>query len=168
VPAEQRARVEAALRRAVVWLNRGPQDGANWSDYPNNERRTENLVFAAYATVASHVASNDESSAAAEAFIRSAAQLPPATEQFASGAYIPLTTGVRFFDDYRHPTSPWIGAAAMMAWRQADGGQRRVLRGIIRQWLDVNLGDDALLRQDWLTAETLFLRALAFRELEGR
>jgi hypothetical protein len=49
IPADQRARVDAALRRAVVWLNRGPQNGANWSDYPTNERRTENLVFAAYA-----------------------------------------------------------------------------------------------------------------------
>jgi hypothetical protein len=166
VPADQRARVDAALRRAVAWLNRGPQEGANWSDYPANERRTENLVFAAYAAVASHVATDGQPSDAAAAFLRSARQLPPATEQIPSGAYISLTTGVRFFDDYRHPTAPWIGAAAMLAWRQADGGQRRVLREIIRQWLDTNLGDDAILRQDWLTAETLFVRALAFREFQ--
>jgi hypothetical protein len=92
--------------------------------------------------------------------------LPPATEQIPSGAYIPLTTGGRFFDDYRHPTSPWIGAAAVIAWRQADSAQRRVLREIIRQWVATNLSDDAVLRQDWLTAETLFLRALVFPELQ--
>jgi hypothetical protein len=166
VPADQRARVDAALRRAVVWLNRGPQDGSSWSDYPNNERRTENLVFAAYATVATHVATGGQTSNAAAAFIRSARQLPPATEQFASGAYISLTTGGRFFDDYRHPTAPWIGAAAVLAWRQADGSQRRALRTLIRQWLDTNLGDQALLRQEWITGETLFLRALTFRDLQ--
>ena len=150
----------------MVWLNRGPQNGANWSDYPTNDRRTENLIFAAYAAVASHVATGGEPSAAAQAFLRSARQLPPATEQIPSGAYIPLTTGGRFFDDYRHPTSPWIGAAAVIAWRQADSSQKRVLREVIRQWVGVNLGDDALLRQDWLTAETLFLRALVFPELQ--
>jgi hypothetical protein len=168
VPADQRARVDTALRRAVVWLNRGPENGANWADYPTNERRTENLVFSAYATVASYAASNGQQSNAAAAFIRSARTLPAATDQFASSAYVPMTTGARFFDDYRHPTSPWIGAAAAMAYRQADGPQRRMLREIIRQWLAVNLSDEALLRQDWTTAETLFLRALAFPVLEGR
>lgn len=168
VPAEQRARADAALRRAAVWLNRGPQGGANWSDYPTNERRTENLVFAAYATVASHVATNGEQGNAAAAFIRSASALPAATDQFASSAYVPMTSGVRFFDDYRHPTSPWIGAAAVLSYKQADSSQRGVLREIIRQWLQVNLSDEALLRQDWTTAETLFLRALAFPALAGR
>jgi hypothetical protein len=167
VPATLRGRVDTALRRAVDWLNRGPQEGVFWADYPNNDRRTENLVFSAYATVAAHVAGEGQPSNAAQAFIRSARQLPPATEQFASGAYIPLTDGGRFFDDYRHPTSPWIGAAAVIAYRQANGGRRRALRDIVRQWLDVNLGDANLLRQDWTTGETLFLRALAFRELEA-
>lgn len=166
LPADRRAQVDSALRRAVVWLNRGPEEGARWSDYPNNDRRTENLVFAAYAAVASHVAASGEASAAAAAFRRSVRQLPPATEQIPSGAYIPLTGGGRFFDDYRHPTSPWIGAAAVIAWRQADSSQRRVLREVIRQWVAVNLGDDAVLRQDWLTAETLFLRTLVFPELQ--
>lgn len=168
VPADRRSRVDAALRRAVLWLNRGPQDGANWSDYPNNQRRTENLVFAAYATVASHVATDGQPGNAAAAFLRSARSLPAATDQFASGAYIPMTSGVRFFDDYRHPTSPWIGAASVLSYRQADPGQRRVLREIIRQWLEVNLSDEALLRQDWITAETLFLRALALPALARR
>jgi hypothetical protein len=162
-----RGQVNAAIHRAVAWLNRGPPEGASWSDYPNNERRTENLVFAAYATVATRVAGEEGDSHAADAFIRSARALPPATEQFASGAYIPLTTGGRFFDDYRHPAAPWIGAAAMMAYRQASGGQRRELRALIRQWLAVDFGDENLLRQDWLTGETLFLRGVAFRTLEA-
>lgn len=166
VPPDQRARVDAALRRAVVWLNSGPQNGANWADYPTNQRRTENLVFAAYATVATHVATGGQPGNAAAAFLRSARSLPPATEQFASGAYIPMTSGVRFFDDYRHPTSPWIGAAAVLSYRQADSSQRRVLREIIGQWLEVNFSDEALLRQEWITAETLFLRALVFPELQ--
>jgi len=168
VPAASRGRVETALRRAIVWLNRGPQDGARWSDYPNNDRRTENLVFSAYAAVATRVAGESGAGHAADAFIRAAPRrLPPAVEQFSSGAYIPLTTGVRFFDDYRHPVSPWIGAAAAMTYRQANGPQRRLLRDLIRQWLDVDLGDENLLRQDWLTGETLFLRSLAFRQLEA-
>jgi len=165
VPAAQRPQVDAAIHRAVAWLNRGPAEGAHWSDYPNNDRRTENLVFAAYATVATRVAGEAGESHAAEAFIRSAAALPPATEQFASGAYVPLTTGGRFFDDYRHPAAPWIGAAAIMAYRQASAGQRRTLRELIRQWLAVDFGDENLLRQDWLTGETLFLRSVAFRTL---
>jgi hypothetical protein len=165
VPAPLRGQVNAAIHRAVAWLNRGPPEGASWSDYPNNERRTENLVFAAYATVATRVAGEEGDSHAADAFIRSARALPPATEQFSSGAYVPLTTGGRFFDDYRHPASPWIGAAAVMAYHQADGGQRRALRELIRQWLAVDFGDENLLRQDWLTGETLFLRSLAFRTL---
>jgi hypothetical protein len=165
VQAAQRGRVDAAIHRAVAWLNRGPAEGAAWSDYPNNDRRTENLVFAAYATVATRVAGETGENHAAEAFIRSAAALPPATEQFASGAYVALTTGGRFFDDYRHPAAPWIGAASIMAYRQASAGQRRTLRGLIRQWLAVDFGDENLLRQDWLTGETLFLRGIAFRTL---
>jgi len=167
VPAPLRGQVDSAIRRAVAWLNRGPPEGSSWSDYPNNDRRTENLVFAAYATVATRVAGENGASHAADAFIRSASALPPATEQFASGAYIPLTTGGRFFDDYRHPAAPWIGAAAMMAYRQASGSQRRELRALIRQWLAVDFGDENLLRQDWLTGETLFLRGVAFRTLEA-
>lgn len=167
VPGPRRAGVDAAVHRAVAWLNRGPAEGAAWSDYPNNDRRTENLVFAAYATVATRVAGESGDSHAADAFLRSASGLPPATEQFASGAYVPLTTGGRFFDDYRHPASPWIGAAAMMAYRQAGAGQRRVLRALIREWLAVDFGDENLLRQDWLTGETLFLRGLAFRTLRA-
>lgn len=159
-----RGPVDAALRRAIVWLNRGPQDGAQWSDYPNNDRRTENIVFSAYAVVATRVA-GEATSHAADAFLRAVRLLPPPTEQFSSGAYIPLTSGGRFFDDYRHPVSPWIGAASVMAYRQANGAQRRLLRGLIRQWLDANLGEENLLRQDWLTGETLFLRMLAFRQL---
>lgn len=165
VPAPLRGQVDSAIRRAVAWLNRGPPEGASWSDYPNNDRRTENLVFAAYATVATRVAGEDGDSHAADAFIRSARALPPATEQFASGAYVPLTTGGRFFDDYRHPAAPWIGAASIMAYRQASAGQRRTLRPLIREWLAVDFGDENLLRQDWLTGETLFLRGVAFRTL---
>ena len=165
VPPALRGRVDAALRRSVAWLNRGPADGAAWSDYPNNDRRTENIVFAAMATVATRLAGGSQTSNAAAAFIRSVGELPPPPEQFASGAYIPLTNGGRFFDDYRHPTSPWTGAAAVMAYRQAQGGRRWALRRLIRQWLDADLSDEKLLRQDWTTGETLFLRSLAFREL---
>jgi hypothetical protein len=165
VPVALRPGVDAAIRRAVVWLNRGPQEGVNWADYPNNDRRTENLVFAAMAAVATHVSGERGASHAADAFIRSARALPPITEQFASGAYIPLTNGERFFDDYRHPASPWIGAAAVMTYRRASTGPRRALRHIINQWIDADLGDENLLRQDWTTGETLFLRALAFRDM---
>jgi hypothetical protein len=166
VPPALRGRVDMALRRAVAWLNRGPEDGNAWSDYPNNGRRTENLVFAAMATVATHVAGGQEGNAA-RAFVRAARSLPEPPEQFASGAYVPLGPGGRFFDDYRHPTSPWTGAAAAMAYYRAEGGQRRTLRQIIRQWLDADLSDERLLRQDWTTGETLYLRDLAFRDLRA-
>ncbi|HST36492.1 MAG TPA: toll/interleukin-1 receptor domain-containing protein [Allosphingosinicella sp.] len=164
VPPALRGRVDTALRRSVAWLNRGPEDGNAWSDYPNNGRRTENLVFAAMAAVATHVAGGAESNAA-RAFIRAVRDLPEPPAQFASGAYVPLTTGGRFFDDYRHPTSPWTGAAAAMTYYQAGGGARRTLRDIVRQWLDADLSDEKLLRQDWTTGETLYLRDLAFRDL---
>ena len=54
----------------------------------------------------------------------------------------------------------------MASYRQADSSQRRVLREIIGQWLEVNFSDEALLRQEWITAETLFLRALVLPELQ--
>ena len=169
VPRRHRARTDAALRRAVAWLNRGPPEGSRWADYPNNGRRNEHLVFSAMATVAIRVAGGGQATNAANAFVRSLGTLPPAPEQFASGAYVSLANGGRFFDDYRHPTSPWIGAAAAMSYGQAPRGARLRLRGIIRQWLDADLSDENLLRQDWMTGETLFLRALAVRELtEGR
>ena len=41
-----------------------------------------------------------------------------------------------------------------------------MLRDLIRQWLDADLSDEKLLRQDWITGETLFLRSLAFRALQ--
>lgn len=167
VPPALRGRVDVALRRSVAWLNRGPEDGKAWSDYPNNARRTENLVFAAMAAVATQAAGGAETNAA-RAFIRAARTLPPPPEQFASGAYIPLTTGGRFFDDYRHPTSPWTGAAAAMTYYQAEGSARLALRGIVRAWLDADLSDERLLRQDWTTGETLFLRDLALRDLRAR
>ena len=162
----QRARVDAALRRAVTWLNRGPPAGAQWADYPNDDRRTENIVFAAMASVASHLAGGPQDVHAADAFIASVTLLPAPTDTFSSGAYVELGNGERFFDTYRHPASPWIGAAAVMAYRHAAPADKRRLRPIIRQWLDVDLTDENLLRQDWITAETLFLRAMAFRELE--
>ena len=166
VPQALRGRVDTALRRSVAWLNRGPENGDSWADYPNNERRTENLVFAAMAAVATHVAGGSETNAA-RAFVRATPRLPEPPEQFASGAYIPLTTGGRFFDDYRHPTAAWTGAAAVMTYYQAEGAPRRALRDNVREWLDADLSDERLLRQDWTTGETLYLRDLAFRDLRA-
>lgn len=166
LPAGTRPRVDAALRRAVAWLNRGPELGADWSDYPNDERRAQHLVFAAMATVATHLAGDAGPRPAAAAFIRSAAELPPATDHFPSGAYVELVDGRRYIDNYRHPTSPWIGAAALLAHPHGSTMERRVLRRIVRAWLGSNLGDERLLRHDWITGETLFLREIALREIE--
>jgi hypothetical protein len=165
IPAALRPRVDAALIRAVGWLNRGPREGARWTDYPNDERRAENLVFAAMATVATNAAGDLRGSHAAEAFIRSARSLPPPTETLPSGAYVELANGQRFFDSYRHPISPWVGAAATVAYARAAPADKARLRPIIEQWLAVDFTDENLLRQDWIAGETLFLRALAFRAL---
>jgi hypothetical protein len=119
------------------------------------------------ATVATAQAGETRQSHAAQAFIRSAETLPPPLEHFPSGAYVELENGERFIDNYRHPVSAWIGAASVFAYRHAAPGDRGKLRRIIRAWLEVDLSDDALLRQDWITGETLFLRSLAFRELEA-
>ena len=54
-----------------------------------------------------------------------------------------------------------------MAYYQAEGAPRQALRTIIRQWLDVDFSDEKLLRQDWTTGETLFLRELAFGDLRA-
>lgn len=165
VPERQRARVDAAIRRATNWLNLGPDAGSDWSDYPNDERRSENLVFAAMATVATAVAGETRQSHAARAFIQSVGALPPPIEHFPSGAYVELTNGERYIDNYRHPVSAWIGAASVFAYRTASPAERRKLKPVIQQWLAVDLSDEALLRQDWITGETLFLRGLAFPEL---
>lgn len=166
LPPGTEPRVDAALRRSAAWLNRGPELGADWSDYPNDERRAQHLVFAAMATVATHLAGDTGSRPSALAFIRSAAELPQPTDHFPSGAYVELSDGRRYIDNYRHPTSPWIGAAAVLAYPHASTMERRRLRRIVRDWLQINLSDERLLRHDWITGETLFLRELAFRELE--
>ncbi|HYN45787.1 MAG TPA: TIR domain-containing protein, partial [Allosphingosinicella sp.] len=166
IPAPLRPRVDAAIARAVGWLNRGPREGARWTDYPNDERRTESLVFAAMATVATASAGDVRRSHAAQAFVRSVRSLPAPTENSPSSAYVELANGQRFFDSYRHPPSPWIGAAAVLAYAGAAPADKARLRPIIRQWLAVDFTDENLLRQDWIAAETLFLRALAFRALE--
>jgi hypothetical protein len=168
IPAPLRPRVDAALTRAVAWLNRGPREGARWTDYPNDDRRTESLVFAAMATVATGSAGNLRGSHAAEAFVRSVRTLPPPTEIVPSGAYVELANGQRFFDSYRHPLSPWVGAAAVLAYANAAPADKARLRPIIRSWLAVDFTDETLLRQDWITGETLFLRALAFRAFGAR
>ena len=165
VPERLRPRVDAALRRATNWLNRGPEAGADWSDYPHDERRSEHLVFAAMATVATALAGESRQSGAAQAFRRSVEALPPAIEHFPSGTYVELRNGQRYIDNYRHPVSPWIGAASVFAYDGASPGERRKLQRVIRAWLETDLSDDALLRQDWITGETLFLRSLAFRQL---
>jgi TIR domain-containing protein len=165
IPAPLRPRVDAALARAVAWLNRGPPEGARWTDYPNDERRTESLVFAAMATVATADAGDLRGSHAAQAFVRSVRALPPPTENVPSGAYVELSGGQRFFDSYRHPLSPWVGAAAVLAYAEATPADKARLRPIIQSWLNVDFTDENLLRQDWITGETLFLRALAFRAL---
>lgn len=164
VPPELRAGVDSAIARAVTWLNRGPEDGSTWSDYQNNERRVENISFAAMATVASALGGEPDGRAA-RAFRRSAAALPPITDSFPSNSYVELTDGNRFIDQYRHPTSPWVGAAAVLSYPAGSIGERRTLRRIIRDWIAADIGDERLLRQDWLTGETLFLRGVALPRL---
>lgn len=165
LPAELRGEVDAAIARAVTWLNRGPEDGGSWSDYPNNERRIENISFAAMAAVASALGGEPDGRAA-RAFRRSVAELPSTTDSFPSNSYVELTNGTRFVDQYRHPTAPWIGAAAVMTYRGGGILERRTLRRIIRAWLAQDIGDERLLRQDWLTGEHLLTRSLALPLLE--
>lgn len=168
VPPAARARVDAALRRASTWLNRGPELGADWADYPNDERREQHIVFAAMATVATHVEGQTGARPSAAAFIRSATELPEPTSHFPSGAYVELSSGERYIDEYRHPVSPWVAAAAVLAYPHASSGERATLRGIIRAWFALDLSEERLLRQDWIVGETLFLRAIAVRELAAR
>lgn len=164
IPPELRAGADGAIARAVTWLNRGPEDGSGWSDYPTNERRIENVHFAAMATVASAMAGEPDGRAA-RAFRRAVEVLPALTDSFPSNSYVELTDGNRFVDQYRHPASPWVGAAAVLSYRGGSIGERRTLRRIIRAWLDADIGDERLLRQDWMTGETLYLRDLALPRL---
>ncbi|HWH22494.1 MAG TPA: toll/interleukin-1 receptor domain-containing protein [Allosphingosinicella sp.] len=161
VPATLRVEVDQAITRAVTWLNRGPQDGAEWSDYPNNERRVENILFSAMAVVASYLG-GERDGRAASAFRRAASTLPDLTDSFPSNSYVELANGDRFIDQYRHPTSPWIGAAAAMSYQGGAIGERRRLRAILRAWIAGDVGHESLLRQDWMTGETLYLRSIAF------
>lgn len=165
IPAELRGPADAAIARAVTWLNRGPDDGAAWPDYPNNERRVENVIFSAMATVASDLG-GEPNGRAAHAFRRAVAEFPPVMDSFTSASYVELANGTDFIDQYRHPRSPWIGAAAVMSYRGGTIGERRALRRVIRDWLASDVNDERLLRLDWMAAETLFLRALAFPRLE--
>jgi hypothetical protein len=167
VAPELRPQVEDALRRAVAWLNRGPEDGAQWPDYPNDDRRTRHLVFAAMATVATHLGGDSGPRPPVAAFLRSAAALPDGTAHLPSKAIVELTGGESYTDSYRHPVSPWIGAAAMLAYRHGGMLERRRLRAIVRDWLAMDLSDRRLLQHDWIVAETLVLRRLALRELEA-
>lgn len=167
VPEPLRPRVASALRRAVGWLNRGPADGGQWADYPNNERPTRNLAFAAMASTASRLAGGPADGAAARAFAAALNELPGIADSVASAAYVTRRDGQRYFDDYRHPVAPWTGAAAVLAYAGADDATKRRLRPLIQRWLAEDLSDQRLLRHDWMTGETLFLRAMAMRELGG-
>ncbi len=165
IPAESRAAVDTAIARAVTWLNRGPDDGAAWVDYPNNERRVEDVHFAAMAAVASALG-GEANGRAAQAFRRAVQDFPPVTDSFTSASYVELPNGSDFIDQYRHPRAPWIGAAAVLTYRDGSVLERRTLRRIIRAWLASEVDDERLLRLDWMAAETLFLRALAFPRLQ--
>lgn len=167
VPAHLRARTDEALRRAAAWLNKGPAEGGQWADYPHNGQPTRNLAFAAMASVAARLAGGAADGNAARAFAAAVADLPGATETFSSGAYVARGNGERYFDDYRHPAAPWIGAAASFAYRSSDTATKRRLRPLIRRWFETNLADPSLDNYGWITAETLFLRALAAREIGG-
>ena len=168
VPAPLRRQVDRAMQSAVAWLNRGPEEGAQWPDYPNDDRRVRHLVFAAMATVATHFAGQTGPRPSASAFLRSAAALPEPAQHITSAAFVELAGGERFTDNYRHPVSPWIGAAATLAYRHGGTMERRRLRPIVRDWLEIALSDERLLRHDWIVAETLFLRRRALRDLEER
>lgn len=167
LPPAFESRVADATRRGVAWLNRGPADGAEWADYPDNDRRTRSLAFAAMASVASRLGGAPADGAAARAFTAAVRDLPASWENFASGAYVERAGGARYFDDYRHPATPWIGLAATLAYDGADTGTKRRLRPLIQQWLETDLTDENLLRHDWVTGETLYLRAIAARALRG-
>jgi hypothetical protein len=165
VPPEQRGRVDDALRQAVGWLDRGPEQGELWSDYPANPARTPNIVFAAMATVATHLAGETGARGSAAAFLRSARTLPDPTSHFSSRATVILPGGATHSDNYRHPVAGWVGAAAALAYPNGSASEKAAMRRIVRDWLAVNLGDERLLRHDWMTGETLYLRRLAFRDL---
>lgn len=167
VPPPLRARVDDALRRAAAWLNQGPADGALWADYPHNSQPTRNLAFAAMASVAARLAGGPADDGAGRAFAATVADLPGIVDTFASGAYVARTNGERYFDDYRHPAAPWTGLAAVLAYRDADRETKRRLRPLIRRWIESDLSDPRLPNYEWITAETLFLRALAMREIGG-
>ncbi len=167
VPPPLGARADEALRRAALWLNQGPADGGQWPDYPHNPQPTRNLAFAAMASVAARIAGGRADGAAARAFTAAVVDLPGVADSFASGAYVARASGERYFDDYRHPAAPWIGLAASLAYRDADRATKRRLRPLIRRWFEANLADPALDNYGWITAETLFLRALAARDFGG-
>ena len=164
VPQRLRTRVDDALRRATAWLNQGPADGTQWADYPHNPQPTRNLAFAAMASVAARLAGGPADGNAGRAFAASFGDLPGIADSFASGAYVARINGERYFDDYRHPSGPWTGAAASFAYRDADIATKRRLRPLIRRWFEANLADPAMDNYGWIAAETLFLRAMAARE----
>lgn len=165
VPQPARARVDVALGKAAAWLDRGPPRGWLWSDFAGSDRRTQSNVFAAMAAVAGRIAGGPADGGAVKAFLASMDSLPPATARFDASVPIALRGGGRATDDASYAISPWIGAAAAFAYPQADAAQKRRLRSILDHWLTVDLGDPALARQDWITAETLVLRGIAFRRL---
>jgi hypothetical protein len=167
VPQPLRARLDDALRRAAAWLNQGPAEGSQWADYPHNAQPTRNLMFAAMASSAARLAGDPAEGNAARAFAAAVADLPGIVDTPASGAYVARTNGVRYFDDYRHPAAPWIGFAAALAYRDADAATKRRLRPLIRRWFEADLSDPRLPNYEWITGETLFLRALARREIGG-
>jgi hypothetical protein len=164
VPEPLRARTDDALRRAAAWLNQGPAEGPQWADYPHNPQATRNLAFAAMASIASRLAGGPADGNAARAFAASVTELPGVADSFASGAYVARINNERYFDDYRHPAAPWIGAAASLAYRDADRATKRRLRPLIRRWFEADLANSALENYGWIAAETLFLRAIAARD----
>ena len=166
VPQPLRRRVDDALRRAAAWLNQGPAEGAQWADYPHNAQPTRNLMFAAMASQRARLAGGPADG--------NAARPSPPPSSICPGLSIrlhpaPMSRGRtgRAISTTTPPRRALDRVRRHARLSGADTATKRRLRPLIRRWFEADLSDPRLPNYEWITGETLFLRALARREIGG-
>ncbi len=147
-----------ARQRALTWLrSKRPPSGRTWSDYPDNEQRTENATFSAMATIALlHHSTGDEARSIADDFITVMDDIPEPNDNFSNNIFVTRTNSERFVDIYRHVPLGWKTHALGVSYRHASSDQQEKAALFMQDAARRNMNVPGLAKQQWMIAEAMF------------